>query len=98
MGWKINLKFLSFDHDFWLFSCEINCNKCFFFPFSYEICNPQYIHKEVGVERPAFDEDAYLKGGALKDGEDKYDRNQFNQAASDAIGGDRTVPDTRHSQ
>lgn len=58
----------------------------------------QYIHKEVGVERPAFDEEAYLKGGALKDGEDKYDRNQFNQAASDAIGGDRTVPDTRHSQ
>ena len=52
----------------------------------------------MGVERPAFDEEAYLKGGALKDGEDKYDRNQFNQAASDAIGGDRTVPDTRHSQ
>lgn len=50
------------------------------------------------MERPAFDEEAYLNGGALKDGEDKYDRNQFNQAASDAIGGDRTVPDTRHSQ
>lgn len=71
------------------------------FFFSFFILNmyyPQYIHKEVGVERPAFDEEAYLKGGALKDGEDKYDRNQFNQAASDAIGGDRTVPDTRHSQ
>ena len=59
---------------------------------------PQYIHEEEGVSRPAFSAEAYLKGGALKDGEDKYNRNQFNQAASDAIGADRSVPDTRHSQ
>lgn len=58
----------------------------------------QYIHKEEGVARPPFNEEAYLKEGGLKDGEDKYDRNQFNQAASDALGGDRSIPDTRHSQ
>lgn len=50
------------------------------------------------MSRPPFDEQAYLRGGALREGEDKYNRNQFNQAASDAIGGDRSVPDTRHSQ
>lgn len=58
----------------------------------------QYVHEENGVSRPPFDEQAYLRGGALREGEDKYNRNQFNQAASDAIGGDRSVPDTRHSQ
>lgn len=50
------------------------------------------------MSRPPFDEQAYLREGALREGEDKYNRNQFNQAASDAIGGDRSVPDTRHSQ
>ena len=50
------------------------------------------------MSRPPFSTEAYLKGGALKEGEDKYNRNQFNQEASDAIGGDRSVPDTRHSQ
>lgn len=59
---------------------------------------PKYVHEEEGVNRPPFSAEAYLKGGALKDGEDKYNRNQFNQAASDAIGADRSVPDTRHSQ
>ena len=58
----------------------------------------QYIHEEEGVKRPLFSAEAYLKGGALKDGEDKYSKNQFNQAASDAIGADRRVPDTRSSQ
>ena len=58
----------------------------------------QYIHEEEGVKRPLFSAEAYLKGGALKDGEDKYSKNQFNQAASDAIGADRRVPDTRNSQ
>ena len=50
------------------------------------------------MSRPPFNEQAYLRGGALREGEDKYNRNQFNQAASDAIGGDRSVPDTRNSQ
>ena len=58
----------------------------------------QYIHEEEGVSRPPFSEESYLKGDALKEGEDKYNRNQFNQAASDALGGDRSIPDTRHSQ
>lgn len=65
-------------------------------PFLYLFCC-QYIHEEEGVSRPPFSAEAYLKGGALKDGEDKYNRNQFNQAASDAIGADRSVPDTRQS-
>ena len=70
----------------------------FFCLFFYYIFCPQYIHEEMGVSRPPFNEEAYLRGGALKEGEDKYNRNQFNQAASDAIGGDRNVPDTRHSK
>ena len=73
---------------------------CFFVLFFYYIFCPhtQYIHEEMGVSRPPFNEEAYLRGGALKEGEDKYNRNQFNQAASDAIGGDRNVPDTRNSK
>lgn len=59
---------------------------------------PKYIHEEEGVSRPPFSKESYLKGDALKEGEDKYNRNQFNQAASDALGGDRSIPDTRHSQ
>ena len=58
----------------------------------------QYIHEEKGVERPMFEMDSYLKATSLKDGADAYSRNAFNQAASDKIGGERSVPDTRHSQ
>jgi polypeptide N-acetylgalactosaminyltransferase len=58
----------------------------------------QYIHSEEGVSRPPFDEKLYLAGDALKQGEDVYGRNQFNQAVSDKVPSDRTVPDTRHSQ
>ncbi|EDO30269.1 predicted protein, partial [Nematostella vectensis] len=46
---------------------------------------------------PKFSEADYLRGDALKEGEDAYGKNQFNQAISDKIGGDRDVPDTRHS-
>jgi len=35
---------------------------------------------------------------ALEGVEDRYNRNQFNQASSDALGGDRSIPDTRNSQ
>jgi len=53
---------------------------------------------EEGISRPPFDADKYLAGDALKEGEDKYGRNQFNQEISDKIDPDRNVPDTRHSQ
>ncbi|EDO30267.1 predicted protein, partial [Nematostella vectensis] len=56
-----------------------------------------YVHNEEGIERPKFSEADYLRGDALKEGEDAYGKNQFNQAISDKIGGDRDVPDTRHS-
>ena len=36
-----------------------------------------------------------MAGDALKENEDVYGRNQFNQKASDAIASNRDVPDTR---
>lgn len=42
-----------------------------------------------------FDERAYVAGDALKENEDVYGRNQFNQKASDSIASNRDVPDTR---
>ena len=38
---------------------------------------------------------AYINGNKLKPGEDAYNRNKFNQAASDKIVSNREVPDTR---
>lgn len=58
----------------------------------------KYVHNEEGVNRPPFDEKQYLSGDALKQGEDVYGQNQFNQAISDKVPSDRNVPDTRHSQ
>ncbi|XP_011207694.2 polypeptide N-acetylgalactosaminyltransferase 2 [Bactrocera dorsalis] len=43
-----------------------------------------------------FDEAGYIKGGALRTGEDPYIRNRFNQEASDALPSNRDIPDTRN--
>lgn len=43
-----------------------------------------------------FDENAYVSRGALREGEDPYLRNRFNQQASDALPSNRDIPDTRH--
>ncbi|XP_031569273.1 polypeptide N-acetylgalactosaminyltransferase 2-like [Actinia tenebrosa] len=59
---------------------------------------PKYVHNEEGIKRPPFDEKKYLEGDALKQGEDAYGQNQFNQAISDKVPSDRNIPDTRHSQ
>ncbi|EDV24009.1 uncharacterized protein TRIADDRAFT_27318 [Trichoplax adhaerens] len=44
---------------------------------------------------PNFDEKAYIGATALKQGEDAYIRNAFNQAECDKLPTDRGVPDTR---
>lgn len=50
----------------------------------------------VGVAWNYFDEKSYVDGGRLRPGEDPYNRNKFNQAASDQLASNRDVPDTRH--
>lgn len=43
-----------------------------------------------------FDERAYISRGALREGEDPYVRNRFNQQASDSLPSNRDIPDTRN--
>lgn len=45
-----------------------------------------------------FDEAGYVARGALIPGENPYNRNKFNQAASDKLPSNRPVPDTRVSE
>lgn len=43
-----------------------------------------------------FDEAAYIARGGLREGEDPYVRNRFNQEASDHLPSNRDIPDTRN--
>lgn len=43
-----------------------------------------------------FDEAGYIQRGGLRTGEDPYQRNRFNQQASDQLPSNRVIPDTRN--
>lgn len=43
-----------------------------------------------------FDEVGYIQRGGLRNGEDPYVRNRFNQQASDLLPSNRNIPDTRN--
>lgn len=45
-----------------------------------------------------FEADKYILKTKVVPGQDAFARNKFNQEASDRIGMDRTIPDTRHSK
>ena len=45
-----------------------------------------------------FDEKAYIESKLVKEGEDAYAKNKFNQAASDRLASNRAIPDTRSGQ
>uniref|UniRef100_A0A6P4EXE0 Polypeptide N-acetylgalactosaminyltransferase n=1 Tax=Drosophila rhopaloa TaxID=1041015 RepID=A0A6P4EXE0_DRORH len=49
-----------------------------------------------GTEVEYFNEAGYIRAGALRNGEDPYIRNRFNQEASDALPSNRDIPDTRN--
>jgi polypeptide N-acetylgalactosaminyltransferase len=44
-----------------------------------------------------FDEAGYVSRGGLRQGEDPYVRNRFNQEASDNLPSNREIPDTRNA-
>jgi len=44
------------------------------------------------------DEVAYVAAGGLRQGDDAYSRNKFNQLASDSLRSNRPVPDTRNAK
>lgn len=43
-----------------------------------------------------FDEAGYVARGGLREGEDPYIRNRFNQLATDSLPSNRDIPDTRN--
>ena len=45
-----------------------------------------------------FDEKSYIETKLVKEGEDAYAKNKFNQAASDRLASNRPIPDTRSGQ
>lgn len=57
------------------------------------------IHPKPGspVSWEQFDPTEYLNGGKLKPGQDRYEANKFNQAASDAVDWKREIMDARES-
>ncbi|KAH7719930.1 glycosyl transferase [Aphelenchoides avenae] len=56
-----------------------------------------YPRPKSSVPWTHFDTEAYLEGGRLKSGEDRYAANKFNQAASDAVHVNRSIPDSREN-
>jgi|UniRef100_A0AC35EXN6 polypeptide N-acetylgalactosaminyltransferase len=69
----------------------------------YDPANPGHppihsiIHQSNGpkVKWSDFNVDKYLEAGKLKEGEDRYAKNKFNQAASDSTKWDRQITDSR---
>ena len=53
---------------------------------------------EAEIDWQYFDEHTYIEAKAVKEGEDAYARNKFNQLASDRIASNRNIPDTRSGQ
>ena len=56
-----------------------------------------YEEDDGQVEWMDFDDAGYLAVGALKTGQDAFENFKFNQASSDKLKPDRSIPDTRHS-
>uniref|UniRef100_A0A915DCL9 Uncharacterized protein n=1 Tax=Ditylenchus dipsaci TaxID=166011 RepID=A0A915DCL9_9BILA len=54
-----------------------------------------YSRPQHRVKWKEFDTEAYLEKGKLKPDEDRYAANKFNQAASDAVSVNRSIPDSR---
>ena len=50
------------------------------------------------VDWQYFDEKSYIETKLVKEGEDAYAKNKFNQAASDRLASNRPIPDTRSGQ
>ena len=53
---------------------------------------------ESDIDWQYFDERTYIDAKLVRDGEDAYARNKFNQVASDQLPSNRVIPDTRSGQ